>query len=469
MARSSPRFALAVAVFGALVSCAAAIELDIPLDPFDDRIGQQVYAVQTYTPASGGQTIIDLGLYDTGASVITFSWFSNSFFPQPHLAPGGAGGQGIGGNVVGDVSQPGTLLAGGIQDFTISFDPTTFEIEAGILTDPARGIADVRAFVGTETGSPQLPTLTGTPIHAPSAAFPGGSAGRITFTGVDYGPALGLGASLFLPALDLVPAGSTLSARPGSTAPARIPLTAFGAGNAGSEGSNVTTAPNPTIAGVALTHQPETGDATSVTAGRLLLDTGAQVSLLSTSLAASLGLDLESPETTIDVRGAAGTTLAIPGFTLAGVELAAAIDGPAADDLLRFSNVPVYVYDIGVPGLDGILGMNLFNQADEMLIDLVAQEMSVSFFTAPAADPSPDATLLAALAATYPAFTGYVAPAFGLGPVVAVPEPGGLAVVVGAVLAAGWLRHGRRSGAHSTSVRGALGASSGSVGTVQIT
>jgi hypothetical protein len=446
MARFFLRSVVVVTALVGFVPATWAVDLDIALDPFDDRIGQQIYAVQTYTPAAGGQTIIDLGLYDTGASVITFSWYSNPYFPQPHLAPGGAGGEGIGGNVTGDVSRPGTILAGGIQDFTITFDPTTFDLEASILTDPDRGVAGVQAFVGTEDGSPQLPTLTGTPIHAPSVAFPGGSAGRIGFTGIDYGPSLGLGSSLFLPALDLVAAGSTLSARPGSTAPARIPLVAFGTGNAGSEGTSVTAAPNPTVANVSLTHHPDAGDATSVTASRLLLDTGAQVSLLSTSLAASLGLDLDAPETTIDVRGAAGTTITIPGFTLTGVELAAAIDGAVVDDVLRFTDVPVYVYDIGVPGLDGILGMNLFNQADEMLIDLVASEMSVTFLTDPSAGSSADAALLAALAASYPAFTGYVAPAFGLGPVVAVPEPGSLAAVAVAALAGGvLLRRGSRS------------------------
>ena len=73
----------------------------------------------------------------------------------------------------------------------------------------------------------------------------------------------------------------------------------------------------------------------------MLFDTGAQVSLISTALAAGLGLDLGKPDTTISVKGAAGEPIAIPGFTLGELVLGAAIDGPAADDTLRFVDVPV--------------------------------------------------------------------------------------------------------------------------------
>lgn len=412
-----------------------AIEIDVTLDPAVDAIGQQVIAVQSYTPAAGGEPIIDLSLYDTGASVVTYSWFSNQYFPQPHLNPGGAGGQGINGSVTGDVSQPGAVLVGGLQDFDLQFDPDTFEFQGGILTPANRSVSGIQAFVGTAAGSPELPSLAGTPVHGPSAAFPGGSAARITMTGIDFGASLGLGISLTFPELEIVAPGSTVTSRPGSTAPARVPLVPFGIGNRGSEGQSITVAPNPTFTGVTLGHTTASGSAVTATAGRLLFDTGAQVSLISGSLAAALALDLAAPDTSIQVRGASGTPIALPGFTLDAIELAAAIDGSAVDDVVRFGDVPVFVYDLGVPGLDGILGMNLFNTADELVVDLVNNELGVSFFTS--ASDSADGSLanLSALFGASPAFAGQVVPAFGLGPITAVPEPGTLTALLAGALA----------------------------------
>jgi len=131
----------------------AAIAIDVTLDPALDVIGQQVIAVQAYTPTGGGQSVIDLVLFDIGASVISFSWYGNQHFPLPHLNAGGAGG---------------------LQDFSLNFDSDTFEFSGGIATPIDRSVAGIQAFVGTETGSPNLPSLTGTPIHGPSGVFPGG-------------------------------------------------------------------------------------------------------------------------------------------------------------------------------------------------------------------------------------------------------------------------------------------------------
>jgi len=442
--RTPPLIAALVAV--AWASGVAGVGIDVTLDPALDMIGQQVIAVQSYTPAAGGQSVIDLALYDTGASVISFSWYGNQYFPQPHLNPGGAGGQGVNGSVVGDVSQPGAILAGGLQDFSLNFDPDTFEFSGGIVTPADRAVDGIQAFVGTETGSPNLPSLTGTPIHAPSAAFPGGSAARITMTGIDFGTSLGLGFPLAFPALELVAPGSTVASRPGSTQPASIPLTPFGTGNRGTEGTSITVAPNPTFADVTLRHAPPVGGVNTVVASRLLFDTGAQVSLISGSLAAALGLDPDRPDTTIRVQGASGVPIALDGYTIDAIELAAAIDGAEADDLVRFGAVPVFVYDLGITGLDGILGMNLFNSADEMVVDLVNDVLQVSFFEEGAEGTSGSLDQLAVLFGGYssPAFTGQLVPAFGLGSMMVVPEPGGLAMLLaGAALGIG--RFGRRS------------------------
>ncbi len=430
-----------LAIFVAVASSsAAAIEVDVTLDPALDAIGQQIITVQAYTPATGGETVIDLGLYDTGASVVAFSWYGNHEFPQPHLNPGGAGGTGINGRVSGDVSQPGSILVGGLEDFGLDFDFETFEFVKTIATPPGRAVPGMQVFVGTETGSPALPTLAGTPIHGPSTLFPAGSAARITMTGIDLGAALGLGVSITLPEFELVSPGTQIAAAPGSTAPARIQLSPYGSDNRGSEGADVTVTPNPTLTNVSLARSGTSGSLTTVTAGRLLFDTGAQISLISETLAAALGLDLASPDDTIHVQGASGDPLELPGFTLNSIGISAAIDGPGYDDLLRFTDAPVFVHNLGISGLDGILGMNLFNQADTLLVDLINDELSVSFFETRPGDAFASVSTLAALFGGSPAFAGQVAPAFGLGAVVPVPEPSPIIGLAGSAAALVGLR-----------------------------
>jgi hypothetical protein len=430
-----------------IATVAAAAERVVQLDPFRDVIGQQVYAVQTYTPTTGGPSILDIGLYDTGASVISFSFFSNPYFPQPHLNPGGAGGQGVGGSVIGDVSQPGTILAGGLADFTFEFDTNSFDYTFGTLTDPVRAVPGIQAFVGTEAGSPSLPSLTGTPIHKPSQAFPGGSAALVTMQGLDFGTSFGLMAPLFIPQFDLVPAGSSLSVQAGSTAPVRVPLGRFGTDNYGAEGTSITSVSNPTLTNVTLRGSAVDETFATTVAPALLFDTGAQVSLISSAIAADLGLDLDAPETTLQVRGAAGTTITLPGFTIGGIDLAAAVADGDFTDVLAFRDVPVFVYDLGIPGLDGILGMNLFNGADELLIDLVNDRLAVTFFEDPELQPGNAGSLVGLLLGDqFTGFAGHVAPAFGLGPIQPVPEPTTLAALAAAAVVAAVRTLSRRRG-----------------------
>ncbi len=110
------------------------------------------------------------GIYDTGASVISISaedqggfggLFSSS--PVPILQPGGAGAQGIGGDLTGDVSKPGTILADGLHAFVIDFyDILNWSID----TSHATSVPSIQTFVGTASGSASLPSITGTPIHS---------------------------------------------------------------------------------------------------------------------------------------------------------------------------------------------------------------------------------------------------------------------------------------------------------------
>lgn len=99
------------------------------------------------------------------------------------------------------------------------------------------------------------------------------------------------------------------------------------------------------------------GSLSSIDKQRFMLDTGAQVSVISSRIAARLGLNTNSPEFEVDITGASGETTSEPGFYIDSVKI------PALGGWLTYTNVPVVLLDIASPEggtLDGIIGMNLF-------------------------------------------------------------------------------------------------------------
>ncbi|MCA9247535.1 MAG: aspartyl protease family protein [Planctomycetales bacterium] len=397
-------------------------------------------------------------IYDTGASVVTLSSNDAQIFelletPLPIKVPGGAGADAIGGPLVGDVSEPVRVLADGLGAVNLVADETGF-FDFQIDTTNAASAAGVQLFVGTSQ-SPSLPTITGTPIHN------SGLASRIDMQGFE----LDLGAlfpelpefegiSLFLPSIQFVESGSPLDAG-GETisAPLRVPVQLFGEDNSADPGDLITASYNPVIPGVHLenTVNDVLGAASDQT---FLFDTGAQLSVISTEIALSLGLDLDSPETSITVQGAAGTA-EIPGYVIDSLEVDHDDNGDGlADGTLKFLDVPVYVLDI-VDGIDGIWGMNLLNTAYQFQydpFDLLGPSVTFSFDTEPFREielPDPEqlseegTAAVDLLAASFPPFAGVLAgpsfpsfeaplsasePLLGIGEVVV--EPGGVSVEI---------------------------------------
>ena len=329
----------------------------ITLDEVFDQIGFQPVGIQAYNDQAA------FTIMDTGASVIAFSYFDQVLFefggqPIPIKVPNGVEATAIGGTLVADVSYPGTVRADGLHVATLTFDEWGFPIFAFDFDENSMQLEGVQVMVGNEQSSRFLPTVTGTPALLPSASNPDGLALRIDTQGylLDFSDLLP-GVVIPMPDVRFVSPGASLSKTSTSIDPIVIPIDFVGETNHPNPGDRVTEAPNPVIPDVTLMEGTNT-----VVDQTFLFDTGAMLSAMSTDAAVALGFDLGHPQFTLDVMGAAGSAVEVPGFFLD--ELVVPLDSGAS---LTYKNVPIVVLD-AAPGLiDGIFGTNLMNPAETVL------------------------------------------------------------------------------------------------------
>lgn len=100
----------------------------------------------------------------------------------------------------------------------------------------------------------------------------------------------------------------------------------------------------------------EPGPTNFPTTMRLMVDTGAQTSIMSPAMAAELNLPIE-PDFTVSACGVGGIIEGIPGYYIDYVKI------NAFGGALEFSRAPFVVLDLTSPEggvLDGVLGMNFF-------------------------------------------------------------------------------------------------------------
>lgn len=336
--------------------------LTIRLDPVLDRYGDQIVTVQGYK--DGTRTAF--GIFDTGSSAVTFSagdqeGFTLAGVPIPIKVPDGAVAKGIGGRVVGDVSEPDTVWAGGMGTAQLTFDEHGHPVFISQFDDYSASVANVQVFVGTESGSPSLPTIAGTPILMPSGQHPQGRAALIDMAGAQFDFSPGVpGLSVAMPNLRFVSPGYQLNAGSGTSGVVKIPLTLQG-GAGQFDANGVTEAPNPVQSDVALIR-----GTIKLGGKRFLFDTGAQMSVVTPQVAELLYAPGSRPSWIED-----GSYVGVSG-TGGGVQLKEiVVDGlevPSSAGTLRFDHAPLVVSNLE-NGLDGILGMNLFNSALSMMYD----------------------------------------------------------------------------------------------------
>lgn len=88
-----------------------------------------------------------------------------------------------------------------------------------------------------------------------------------------------------------------------------------------------------------------------------MLDTGAQVTVISRTIASGLHLNTSNPDFTVEIQDVTGQVTTAPGFYLKSLEI------PADGEWLEYTNVPVIALNVDSPEggtLKGIIGMNLF-------------------------------------------------------------------------------------------------------------
>jgi hypothetical protein len=343
------------------LECRLVLSPTIVLDPLNDEFGSQIQTVTQF----GDANRVTLGILDTGASPVTVSPDDQASFgdpngnpdPIPILVPGGASADGIGGGVTGDVSQPISVLTDGLHAASLNINFNTFSFTvSGNFTDQSARLDGAQVFVGTPNGSPDLPTISGTPIFAGGFNSPSATdqlAAKVDLiNGVDF---YGLG--LLEPDVNFVPATSTLTPGPTEES-ATLALAPIGTSNVSNPGSDITSHYNFVSNSVQLNFGSQ-----SVPNQSFLVDTGSELTVISTAEAIALGIDLAHPFDTIDVQGVGGSQT-INGYIIDSLQV-----GLVGGDRLTIENVPVFVLDVAPGQIDGILGMNLWNNVDQMLIN----------------------------------------------------------------------------------------------------
>jgi len=97
---------------------------------------------------------------------------------------------------------------------------------------------------------------------------------------------------------------------------------------------------------------------------RFMFDTGAQITVIGSRVGSRLGLNPAKKEFEVEIQGVTGDVLMAPGFYIDAVDI------PALGEWLSFTNIPVVLLDVPSPEggtVDGIIGMNLFNDLNFVL------------------------------------------------------------------------------------------------------
>ncbi len=336
----------------------------------DERSDDFDWVAQTHMSVAGNpltdspQTDFTIGLFDTGASVHLVGYeaaLRTGIYDADLLTPSETELVGATNSVFARVSYPLGVFIEGLA----AVDANEMILDNSNMV----GQSNVSIVVGEQPdpGKPDLPTAIGSPLSVNFVTvFNNDTPVTVTYDSNDYtGPDIRF-YDHFDPRipeyenkipLNLIPSGAVniqyitdLEAimefvfRPGS--PSTI------VGNLAQSLFFVNS--------VDLQH----GDRGAIDKQRFMVDTGAQITVISSGVGSRLGLDPANPDFEVDIQDVTGEVTIHPAFYIDSLEI------PALGDWLGFTNVPVVLLDVDSPEggtLDGIIGMNLFTNFNLVL------------------------------------------------------------------------------------------------------
>jgi predicted aspartyl protease len=314
-----------------------------------------------------------IGLFDTGASAHVMG-YADAVRAGLYRGSLVGASETIVSGVTGSVSAYVSLPLGVFIDGIDEIDPETLALDrSGMM-----GESNVAIMVGQNPGSlPDLPTAIGSPMSVYfTTVIRNDRIHTIERDGEEYtGPEISLYESDDAQAptfADVIP----LELRPlGGVSVQYIPTVDLGLGGLGLDfdlddllgggfGTSDFPPASPSVIignfsqSLFFVHSVDLyeGDKAALDKDRFMLDTGAQVTVIGSRIAARLRLDPSDAEFEEEIEGVTGESIMAPGFYVDALAI------PALGRWLRATEVPVILLDVSSPEggtLDGIIGMNL--------------------------------------------------------------------------------------------------------------
>ena len=301
-----------------------------------------------------------IGIFDTGASTSLFSdddAFKTGMYDQGFVTSLEVELIGATGSAVTYTTNPlGTFIAG-----LDVLEPN------GLLLNDAEmlGESNVSVLAGDPVESPNLPTAIGMPLAIyTGAAFSNNNLFYTTIDGNDFNSPYITFYSFDDYSVPTYSNHIDLELRPtGGVAVQYIPCDLLD--GCGSEPDGTPLYPSIILTGLlsgqSLFFLPwvslaDGGYSLNLLDG-FMLDTGAQITVISRTIASGLHLSTSNPDFTVEIQDVTGQVTIEPGFFLDSLQI------PADGEWLEYTNVPVVALNVASPEggyLNGVIGMNLF-------------------------------------------------------------------------------------------------------------
>lgn len=297
---------------------------------------------------SGYTTNVIFGQLDSGSSthLVSYPGAVASGLQGAYLSGNTYTASGVDGSVDLDVSEPVGFFAQGIQDLDAQGNPPP-----SLMMGQGNFSCMVNTLANYQQGA-DIPTLIGSPFLLYYPAYIRNSQ-----------PVQLPGASMSSPSITFYanPDDTNIPALTHriflATQPTGTPAVAYIFGFSGPE----PTAPSTILAGLGASALFFTAssvtlhESTNSSSGQMVVDTGAQATLISQIVAGELNLDLQHPDFEVQVQGLVSTVTA-PGFYIDSASV------PALGGAVNWNNIPVVVLNVPSPDggtLYGIIGSNL--------------------------------------------------------------------------------------------------------------